>query len=104
MGSDFQTTLQDLASAAGSFHDGADQFAKALGDVTTLRVNSGDGGLNVTIQATLAAIGALHDRVVEDLRETGDNLDKVRADYQRSDVRSRELYDDIMRAEPIDKS
>jgi hypothetical protein len=30
-------------------------------------------------------------------------LDKVRAGYQRSDVRSRELYDDIMRAEPIDK-
>jgi ABC-type transporter Mla subunit MlaD len=103
MGSGFQTTLQDLANAAGSFHDGADQFAGALGDITTLRVDSGDGGLDQTIQATLAAIGALHDRVVQDLRETGDNLDKVRADYQRSDVRSRELYDDIMRAEPIDK-
>jgi ABC-type transporter Mla subunit MlaD len=104
MGSGFQTTLQDLANAAESFRDGADQFSKALGDVTTLRVDSGDGGLNTSIQAILAAIGALHDRVVQDLRETGDNLDKVRADYQRSDVRLRELYDDIMRADPIDKS
>jgi ABC-type transporter Mla subunit MlaD len=103
MGNGFQATLQDLANAAGSFHEGADQFKKALGDVTTLQVDSGDGGLNETVQAVLAAITALHDRVVQDLQETGENLDKVRADYQRSDVSSRELYDDIMRAEPIDK-
>ena len=103
MGSGFQTTLQDLANAAGSFHDGADQFAKELGGITTMKVDSGDGGLDETVLAVLAAIGALHDRVVQGLRETGDNLDKARADYQRSDVSSRELYDDIMRAEPIDK-
>jgi ABC-type transporter Mla subunit MlaD len=103
MGSGFQTTLQDLANAAGSFHDGADQFAKALGAITTLKADSGDDGLDETVQAVLAAIDALHSRVVQGLRETGDNLDVVRADYQRSDVSSRELYDDIMRAEPIDK-
>lgn len=103
MGSGFQTTLQDLANAAGSFHDGADQFKKALGDIASLKVDSGAGGLDETVQAVLAAVNALHDRVVQDLRETGENLDKVRADYQRSDVSSRELYDDIMRAEPIDK-
>jgi hypothetical protein len=66
-------------------------------------VDSGDAGVNETVQATLAAISARHDQLVKSLRETGESLDKVRAGYQRSDVRSRELYDDIMRAEPIDK-
>jgi hypothetical protein len=60
MGSGFQTTLQDLANAAGSFHDGADQFAKALGAITTLKADSGDDGLDETVQAVLAAIDALH--------------------------------------------
>jgi Family of unknown function (DUF6317) len=101
VGSGFQTTLRDLSNAAGSFHDGADQFGQVLGGITGLRVDSGDGGLDGTVSTTMAALDALHTQVVKALRETGDNLTKVRDDYQRSDVSARELYDNVLKAEPI---
>lgn len=101
MGSGFQTTLRDLSNAASSFHDGAEQFGQVLHDITTLRVDSGDGGLDGTVGTTMAALDALHTQVVKALRETGDNLGKVRDDYQRSDVSARELYDNVLKAEPI---
>jgi ABC-type transporter Mla subunit MlaD len=101
VGSGFQTTLRDLSNAAGSFHDGADQFGQVLHDITALKVDSGDSGLDSAVSTTMAALDALHTQVVKALRETGDNLAKVRDDYQRSDVSARELYDDILKAEPI---
>jgi hypothetical protein len=101
VGSGFQTTLRDLSNVAGSFHDGADQLGQVLHDITALPVNSGDGGLDGTVGTTMAALDALHTQVVKALRETGDSLTKVRDDYQRSDVSARELYDNVLKAEPI---
>jgi hypothetical protein len=101
VGSGFQTTLRDLSNAAGSFHDGSDQFGQVLGGIAGMRVDSGDGGLDSTVSTTMAALDALHTQVVKALRETGDNLTKVRDDYQRSDVSARELYDNVLKAEPI---
>jgi hypothetical protein len=100
---DFKTILGDLSNAAGAFHDGAREFSSALGDVKGLRVDSGDGGLDETIRATLEALDALHTKIVEGLRETGDKLTQVHDQYQRSDVSARELYDDVMKVEPIDQ-
>lgn len=104
MASGFQTTLRDLSNAAGSFHDGADQLGQVLGGIAAMRVDSGDGGLDSTVGTTMAALEALHAQVVKALRETGDNLAKVRDDYQRSDVSARELYDNVLKAEPITES
>jgi hypothetical protein len=101
VGSGFQTTLRDLTNLAGSFHDGSDQFGQVLKGIAALRVNSGDGGLDSTVATTMAALDAVHTQVVKALRETGDSLTKVRDDYQRSDVSARELYDDVLKAEPI---
>lgn len=103
MGDGFQVTLRDLANAAGSFHDGADQFSSALGDVKSLRVDSGDAALDETIGATLEALDALHAKVVQGLRETGDKLTEVHDRYQRTDVSARELYDNVMSVDPIDQ-
>ena len=101
MGSGFQTTLRDLTNLAGSFHDGSDQFGQVLKGITAVKVNSGDSGLDSTVATTMAALDAVHTQVVKALRETGDSLTKVRDDYQRSDVSARELYDDVLKAEPI---
>jgi hypothetical protein len=101
VGSGFQTTLRDLSNLAGSFHDGSDQFGQVLKGITAVKVNSGDSGLDSTVATTMAALDAVHTQVVKALRETGDSLTKVRDDYQRSDVSARELYDDVLKAEPI---
>jgi Family of unknown function (DUF6317) len=103
MADGFHTILGDLASAAGAFHDGAHEFAGALGDVKSLRVDSGDGGLDETIRATLEALDALHTKIVEALNQTGDKLTQVHDQYQRTDVSARELYDDVMHVEPIEQ-
>ncbi|NJC72126.1 hypothetical protein HC031_20750 [Planosporangium thailandense] len=102
MGDGFQVTLRDLANAAGSFHDGADQFSCALGDVKGLRVDSGDGALNKTIHATLETLDALHVKVVQALHQTGNKLTEVHDNYQRTNLTARELFDSVMNVDPID--
>ncbi len=94
---DYQTILSDLNKAATAFHDGAADFEKAVGDLTKLRYDSGDGGLDQTIGAVLAALDALRGTVADRLRDTSGKLTKAHDDYQRSDVSARELYDDMMR-------
>jgi hypothetical protein len=94
---DFQVILSDLNKAATAFGDGATDFSKAIGDLTHLRYDSGDGGLDQTIGAVLEAIDQLHRQVVGRLRDTGAKLAKAHDAYQRSDVSARELYDNMMK-------
>ncbi|TMM37332.1 MAG: hypothetical protein E6F99_12725 [Actinobacteria bacterium] len=94
---DYQTILSDLNKAATAFHDGAADFEKAVGDLTRLHYDSGDGSLDQTIGAVLATLDALRTTVADRLRDTGAKLTRAHDDYQRSDVSARELYDNMMR-------
>jgi hypothetical protein len=97
----FQVILADLAAAATAFHTGAEAFSHSLASgLRHSTVDSGDAGLDRTVHTALTIIDEMHRQLVGRLEETGTNLAKAHDSYERSGVRARELYDNLMHAEP----
>ena len=74
---------------------------RAAPDETGLHLDSGAGALDETFRTALLACRLGRELMAADLTRTATNLRAARDAYEASDVRSRELFDNLLHADPL---
>lgn len=96
MSADYRVVLSDLADMATTFTGEATTYEQLVAQITPPTADSGDAGLNQTIQDVMQIIAALHVKMADRLRENGAKLQYAHDSYQRNDVDVHGVFGDLM--------
>lgn len=97
-GQGYQVALTDLKNMADTFHQQASNYRGLRPKVTPPLADGGDGGLNDAMKAVMDAIDVLHTKMADRIDDHGDKLTYAHDSYQRRDVDTHGVFEDLMGA------
>lgn len=95
MAENYQVVLSDLQELSRNFSSEADRYSKLLPELVPPEADSGDGRLNATTRAVMASLKVLHGNLADQIDNHAGTLREARDSYERQDIDSRELFDDL---------
>lgn len=99
--SDIQAVASDLTRLADAMARGAIELEVAAPSEQRLSINSGSSALDQAFADALYGCRVARDAVRIDLDDTAANLLAVRDEYERSEWRVRQLFDEVMEVDPL---
>jgi len=97
MAAGYQVVLDELAAAAGKFDQEGRSLSTVAKGLPQRSPDTGDGGLNATLTAVLAATQFLGATLAGQASDHGGKLTTAHGNYQRSDTDNTRLFDELMK-------
>lgn len=96
MGEGFAVVLADLRAMRGKFGREHDAYLETKATITPVVAGTGDAGLDRTLHAVMDAIAMMHQGMAARIEEHEQKLGRAADAYERSDIDSHGLFDDLM--------
>jgi len=96
MADGYTVVLADLRAMRGTFAREHDTYAGIKAKLTPPVAATGDGVLDETLAAVMDAIALMHEGLAARIEEHADKLGKSADSYERADIDSHGLFDDLM--------
>jgi hypothetical protein len=95
MSAGYQVTLDELAAVAGKFGEEGTSLTAVAKGVPESGPDTGDGGLNATLDAVLSATQFLGETLASQVTAHAGKLRGAHDSYQRSDTDNSQLFDQL---------
>jgi hypothetical protein len=92
----FTVVLGDLRSMGSTFLSEHGEYLKVKDRITPAAAATGDGNLDETLCAVMDAVAMMHEVLAARILEHADKLGKAADSYERSDIDSHGVFDDLM--------
>jgi hypothetical protein len=92
----FTVVLADLRSMKGTFEKEHDAYAGIAAKLTPPMAATGDAGLDETLRAVMDVIAMMHEGLAARIEEHAERLGKTADAYERADIDSHGVFDDLM--------
>mgnify|MGYP002621205488 FL=1 len=99
--SDIQAIASDLTRLADALARGATELEAAAPAEHHLSISSGSSDLDQAFADALYGCRVARDAIRTDLDDTAANLRAVRDEFERNEWRARQLFDEVMKVDPL---